>query len=300
MSGTGGAGAGLRALTPLLARAGGHDPCAFGEPVRLIPVSGGSINRVYRVDTSAGRALLFKWLPEAPPGFFAAERTGLEALRGAGPVVVPEVYAASDEGILMEWLEPSPGQEEAAAEELGRGLAAIHRRASQAFGFPSDNFTGLLPQSNAFSPSWTEFYRDQRLLPQLERARELGRLGPERGRLAARLLERLDRWIDEGEVVPSLVHGDLWSGNWIASVKGPALIDPAAYYGDREVDLAMARLFGGFPKAFWTAYAECWPPRAGWEERLPLYQLYYLLIHLNIFGESYGPAVDRILRRYAG
>ncbi len=296
MSDRKGAEAAIRALL-IEAKAG--DLGDVGDPVRISPLSGGSINQVYRVETTAGNTLLAKLRPDAPPGFFSAERIGLETLRQPDALVIPHVFAASKEGILMKWLEPSPEREAAVAETLGRALAAIHRHTAPAYGFESDNFIGLLPQSNDVNPSWTAFYRDRRLAPQFRLARQLGRMTPERDRMAAHLLDRLSRWIDESDVGPSLIHGDLWSGNWIASVKGPALIDPAVYYGDREVDLAMARLFGGFPDRFWSAYAEAWPLRPGWEERLPLYQLYYLLVHLNLFGESYGPSVDRILRRYA-
>lgn len=183
-------------------------------------------------------------------------------------------------------------------EALGQGLAAIHRTTAGAYGFDHDNFVGLLPQPNGWSESWISFYRERRLVPQLEIAARLGRLTPERRTLSERLLDRLPRWIDDTAVRPALVHGDLWHGNWLDTVDGPALIDPAAYYGDREMDLAMASLFGGFSEAFWRAYEEAYPLLPGHEERRPLYQLYYLLIHLNIFGEQYGPGVDRILRAY--
>lgn len=210
----------------------------------------------------------------------------------------------------MEWLEsPSAdgaGDRMAHGEALGRGLAELHRAGAadfgypDAFGYPKDNFVGLLPQKNGWMSRWSEFYRDRRLLPQLEIAAEHGRLTSQRRRLADRLLERLTDWIDDSAVRPSLLHGDLWGGNWLVTTDGPAVIDPAVYFGDREMDLAMASLFGGFPDTFFRSYREAFPLLSGYEERIPLYQLYYLLIHLNIFGESYGPSVDRLLRRYGG
>ncbi|HSH81210.1 MAG TPA: fructosamine kinase family protein, partial [Herpetosiphonaceae bacterium] len=144
-------------------------------------------------------------------------------------------------------------------------------------------------------------FRERRLRPQMDLARAGGRLPATRERLLDRLLERLDRWIDHRPEPPSLIHGDLWGGNWLTNTNGrPALIDPAVYYGHREAELAMCRLFGGFPDTFFAAYDEAWPPLPGRDERLPLLQLYHLLNHLNLFGEGYGGQVDGVLRRYVG
>jgi fructosamine-3-kinase len=149
--------------------------------------------------------------------------------------------------------------------------------------------------------SWRTFFRERRLGFQAELARRHGLLAGERARRLERLMERLDSWIDDGIVQPALLHGDLWGGNFIVGLGGlPALIDPAVCYGDREADLAFTTLFGGFPERFYRAYYEAWPLPAGWQERRDLYNLYHLLNHLNLFGESYGGAVDATLRRYAG
>lgn len=288
----------LGVLEELLRNAQAHSRERWGQVMDVSPLSGGSINRVYRVDLSGGRKLVFKWHPSPPQGFFEAEREGLEALRVHGPLRVPAVYAAGSHGIVMEWLPPAVGEHHRQAEALGVGLAQQHRATAPLYGWEKDNFIGLLPQTNRQSRRWVDFFRDGRLRPQLELAEKKGRLTPQRRRWAEKVLERLEEWIDEEALSPSLLHGDLWGGNWMATVHGPALIDPAVGYGDREMDLAMAQLFGGFPPAFFEAYREAYPLRAGYEERRPLYQLYYLLIHLNLFGESYGPPVDRILRRY--
>lgn len=277
---------------------------ALREPSRVAfqRLGGGQINEVYRLRLPGGSSLLLKWHADPPESFFQAEVDGLAALRATESLRVPRVLASSEHGLLMEWLE-SPSDVntsdlQAYGVALGKGLAKLHRASADAFGYLRDNFVGLLPQYNTWTPKWSEFYRDRRLAPQLVLAAHKGRLGGERRRLAERLLERLSNWIDDQVIRPSLLHGDLWSGNWLTTTDGPAVIDPAVYFGDREMDLAMARLFGGFPDSFFKSYQEAFPLRPGYAERLPLYQLYYLLIHLNIFGESYGPAVDRILCLY--
>jgi fructosamine-3-kinase len=177
----------------------------------------------------------------------------------------------------------------------------MHRATAGAYGLDHDNYIGATPQPNGWMPSWRDFFRERRLRFQAELARRNGLLPAERASRVERLLDRLDRWIDDALVRPSLLHGDLWGGNFIVGPGGgPALIDPAAYYGDREADLAFTRLFGGFPDNFYRAYAAAWPLPAGWQDRRDLYNLYHLLNHLNLFGESYGAQVDAVLRRYVG
>lgn len=285
---------------------------ALEDPSQLAfrRLSGGDINEVYQLRLPGGASLLFKWHADPPPGFFAAETDGLAALRATQSLKVPQVLAFGENGLLMEWLESPSDQASrdrmAYGEALGRGLAQLHRATADslghpaAFGYPKDNFVGLLPQQNGWLSRWSEFYRDRRLMPQLKIAAQNGRLTGQRREWVDRLLARLSDWIDDRQVRPSLLHGDLWGGNWLPTTDGPAVIDPAVYFGDREMDLAMASLFGGFPDTFFQTYKEAFPLLPGYEERIPLYQLYYLLIHLNIFGESYGPSVDRILRRYGG
>jgi len=162
------------------------------------------------------------------------------------------------------------------------------------------NYIGANPQPNEPGPSWVEFFRDRRLGFQRQLARRNGYLDPARERLLERLMSRLTEWIDEAACAPSLLHGDLWGGNFIAGAAGePVLIDPAVYYGDREAEIAFTGLFGGFGPRFYAAYDEAWPLAPGYAERRDLYNLYHLLNHLNLFGEGHGGSVDAILRRYS-
>ncbi|EDY39528.1 fructosamine-3-kinase [Cyanobium sp. PCC 7001] len=184
--------------------------------------------------------------------------------------------------------------------ELGRGLAGLHRRSQggspgPGFGFTSDNFIGSAPQKNGWRAGWADFFVACRLAPQLAMAEARGDTYPG----AAELLERIPRLLQNHACEPVLVHGDLWSGNAGLLENGGAIFDPAAYWGDREVDLAMARLFGGFPTTFFSAYEAAWPLPEGADQRVPLYNLYHLLNHANLFGGSYRHqaqvSIDRLL-----
>ncbi len=285
------------------------------ELTAVRPVGGGDISQTVRVE-AGGRAWLVKWHsrpPKPQPGWlelFEAEAAGLALLASAQVVRVPSVIAhgAAQPGmpayIVMEWIEQRPRStvlfgQRSVGEVLGKQLAALHRAAAPAYGLDHGNYCGATPQDNRWLPTWIGFYGQRRLGFQMELAGRQGLLPAERRRRLERLIGQLDRWIDEGACRPSLLHGDLWSGNWLVDAAGqPVLIDPAVYYGEREAELAMCRLFGGFPADFYAAYDASWPPAPGRDERVPLYQLYHLLNHLNLFGESYGGQVDSILRRY--
>jgi fructosamine-3-kinase len=267
------------------------------------PLGGGCINPSARLDASDGAAYFLKWNAAAPPDVFEAEADGLAALRSAGAragVRVPEVMGVhtgsggQPSWLLLEFVARGPrGARE--GEALGRGLAELHRGRSGAapdrsagFGWRRDNYIGSLPQRNPVTADWAEFWRDWRLLPQLVAARPHFRR--EEARSIDRLLDRVGEALaGAGADGPSLLHGDLWSGNVFPGPGGESvLIDPAAYRGHREVDLAMSELFGGFPTGFLSAYNEAWPLPAEYRRvRRPLYQLYYLLVHVNLFGGSY-------------
>ncbi|HEU4562596.1 MAG TPA: fructosamine kinase family protein [Longimicrobium sp.] len=269
----------------------------------LQPVRGGCISSTWRVETASGPAFL-KHNDAAPAGMFAAEADGLRALRAAAGehLRVPAVLALADgdgDGggwLALEWLEPAPAGRDH-GERLGRGLAALHRSQEGGWGWARDNWIGSLPQANDPAASWPDFWRDRRLRPQLDLARHARRLPATEGEWE-RLLNHLPDLLAVGdEGGPSLVHGDLWSGNARSTATGPAIIDPAVYRGHREVDLAMAELFGGFGEAFFAAYEEAWPLRPGYREhRRGIYQLYYLLVHVNLFGGGYVAQTASTLR----
>jgi protein-ribulosamine 3-kinase len=246
-----------------------------------------------------------KWNADVPAELFQREAECLRELRSAGSgLVVPRVFGAERPAgdrpgfIVMEFLSPAAPRVPSVDEALGRGLAALHRRRSETFGFPSDTYCGSTRQDNTPSESWVEFYRDRRL-GFLERliAEERGWAGGDRrvlDRVAGRLPELLAH-----EPPPSLIHGDLWSGNVMATASGPALVDPACAYADREMEFGITTLFGGFSERFFGAYEEAWPLPAGWRERNGLYQLYHLLNHHRIFGGHYGAEALAVARRYS-
>ncbi|WP_029215088.1 fructosamine kinase family protein [Kallotenue papyrolyticum] len=244
--------------------------------------------------------------PRGWPTPLEAEARGLHLLAATGvlrvPAVIGHLVVPQGELLISEWIETDArGNQQAAAERLGAELAALHRHSAPCYGLDHHNYCGATPQRNTPYRSWLAFWRDERLAFQRDLALQRGLLPPQRQRRLERLMERLDLWIADALTQPALLHGDLWSGNWLIDTQGrPVLIDPAVSYGDREAELALCDLFGGFPETFWRAYAECWPLPAGAAERRPLYQLYHLLNHLNLFGESYGAQVDAVLRRYVG
>ena len=277
---------------------------AAGAPVASsAPAAGGDINRALRARLSDGRELFVKYRPDAPPGMYRGEARGLAWLAEAGGPRVPAVVAVGDDApprfLALEWVErgaPGPGHDK----ELGRGLARLHRAGAPGFGLDQDNFIGSLPQWNAPAASWPEFYASRRLEPLARRAVEDGRLP---GRFLAGL-ERLRALLPDllgPSEPPARLHGDLWGGNAMTGADGrPVLVDPAAYGGHREIDLAMMRLFGGFSGAVFSAYSEAHPLAEGHEERVELHQLYPVLVHVCLFGGGYARSAERILSRHAG
>lgn len=279
----------------------------LGEDVEVSPgrgLGGGCINNAECVTTSAGRFFL-KSNPSPLPGMFAREADGLEALESVGEIEVPAAIHASDGGpdfppfLLTTYIEPGRKQPHF-FELFGQCLADLHRAGTgKRFGFDNDNYLGSTPQPNTWSDDWVEFFRNHRLGHQLRLAERNGH-GGELQRLGGKLLERLGDYLAEPNEPPTILHGDLWGGNYMVAKDGGAvLIDPAVYYGRREADLAMTRLFGGFDRDFYAAYEEVWPLADGSEARLEIYELYHLLNHLNLFGGGYLGGCLQILRRYA-
>lgn len=215
---------------------------------------------------------------------FAAEADGLEALRPyiRVPQVLERGMRSGKAFILLERLDLGRSGDWSA---LGRMLAALHRQTGPRFGWARDNYIGLTPQQNGWRDDWAEFWREHRMRPQVELAKKNG-LAVEMPPLAL---------LENHRPQPSLLHGDLWSGNAGFTANGPVVFDPAVYYGDREADLAMTELFGGFPRAFYEAYNEAFPLDAGYQKRKHVYNLYHLLNHLNIFGSGYLPQVQATL-----
>ena len=266
------------------------------EVSALVVVGGGCINQCYRV--SAGEQDFFVKLnnPDRYPGMFEAEFKGLEALADARTIQVPKPLKFGPDHLIMQWLDSHP-RHQRFWEAFGKQLADLHRKSSRQFGFESDNYIGSLPQANDRCKSWLEFFVTRRLIPQLKLAQASGLLD-------AGILADFDRFMDRLEMLlpeepPSLLHGDLWNGNFVDGPKGlAALVDPAVYYGHREVDLAMTQLFGGFHQDFYEAYHDSFPLLPGWEQRCQLYNLYPLLVHVNLFGSSYVASVRENLKRF--
>jgi len=275
---------------------------ALGADVRSSrSVAGGDINRALCLELTDGRRVFVKHHERAPTGMFEAEARGLAWLAEAGALPGPRVLAVGSGAapfLALEWIE-SARRAENFDELLGRGLAALHTAHPAGFGLDHDNFIGSLPQTNTPLIDWPSFYRERRIRPLYEEART-------RGLVPAAAVEDLEHILAE---LPSLVgvaepaarlHGDLWGGNAMADASGaPVLFDPAVYGGHREVDLAMMRLFGGFRQRVFEAYNEAYPLAPGHAGRVPLYQLYPLLVHVLLFGSSYASQLSRAARAAA-
>jgi fructosamine-3-kinase len=275
-----------------------------GTPTRAAALGGGMINQAARVEVGGERCFV-KWKADAPPGFFEAEARGLALLSASRSFRFPEVVAYGDsvDGqpayLILEWIAAAAEIDQRLyAEKFGHALAALHRVTAASFGLDYDNYAGAMPQYNAPAARWPDFYREQRLIPQIEIARRLGHLPHYRQQLLDAALDRVEDVLGASNNLPSLLHGDLWSGNFIITAGSePALVDPAVYYGDREIEIAFTQLFGGL--AFYLdAYNEVYPLDAGYEYRRPMLQLYPMLNHLNHFGEQYGGGVDAICAYY--
>jgi fructosamine-3-kinase len=267
--------------------------------IDLKSVSGGDINRAAFIRGKNG--IYFIKYNSYPFGseMLISEAHGLSILAASGQMV-PEVIGHGNldkdiYGLVLEWLEPSK-LSSIQAESAGRELARQHKYSSNSFGFGRSNFLATFPQENEWTLSWPEFYADKRIRPLITACINKGYLEPGLSNAS----DRIKRHMVEDYPIerPSLVHGDLWSGNLHPSIDGNAyFIDPAPYFGYREVDIAMTRLFGGFPASFYRAYEEVFPLESGWNDRLEIYQLYYLLYHLFKFGRSYEGSVRKILKK---
>lgn len=264
---------------------------------------GGSIHHALRLNTSAGPHFV-KWNQRSQSANFQAEAQGLEVLRAANkilrfPQVLTQVEGSYAVALVLEYIEPGNSADAHSFwQTLGQGLASLHRQTAPQFGLQHHNFIGSLPQSNRQHTNWPDFFASERLEPMLKLARQKNLLSPSDLKHFDQLQHRLDTLIPEEP--PALLHGDLWSGNLMSGPQGqPWLIDPAVYYGHREAELAFTRLFGGFAEQFYRAYQQDWPLQDGWQQRVKLFNLYPLLVHLNLFGDSYLSQIQESLRRFS-
>lgn len=264
-------------------------------------LGGGCINHASKLETSAGNFFL-KWNDNCAADIFIREAESLQELKKAAgeDLIIPEVIAVKlvDETpgfLVMEFLESaySSGSDE----KLGRGLAKIHQFTHSEFGFYSSNYCGATLQNNLWKNNWAAFFRDNRLLFLLNLIEKERPLPASEMIIYEKLFHRIENLIPK-DSVPVLIHGDLWSGNYMVSAKGPALIDPASYYADREMEFAIITMFGGFSERFYDAYNEVNPLFADWKQRNGLYQLYHVLNHYYLFGGGYRTQALQIAKNY--
>ncbi len=260
------------------------------------PLSGGCINQTY-VLQGCGQHYCVKLNSLACEAMFAAEAEGLQALAASNSIAVPQPICwgvAGHQAFLVMTYFRSGGNREAAA-LLGEQLAQMHRCSQKQFGWRRDNYLGSSPQPNDYRANWLDFWREQRLGFQLQLAARHG-FGEALQSQGERLLQKLDAFFVDYQPVPSLLHGDLWSGNYAVQENGqPIIFDPAVYFGDRETDLAMTELFGGFDKEFYAAYQASWALDTGYRVRKNLYNLYHILNHANLFGGGYVGQAQRMI-----
>lgn len=263
-------------------------------------VSGGSINRAVKV--SSGESELFlKWNGSAPDYFFDKEAEGLKLLKSAGTKLrIPEVIASENPAsgrpgfLLMEYIDEGHGGDSFA---FGAELAVLHQTHSGQFGLDSDNYIGSLPQSNRRHTEWTTFFKEERINPQLKMAIDSKKMDSGILNHWERLASKLDDLLPPAK--PSLIHGDLWGGNYLFDSNGAAaLIDPAVYFGHPEMDLAFSKMFGGFSADFYDGYQSVTKIEAEFSERIPVYNLYPLLVHVNLFGAGYTRRAEQLLKRF--
>lgn len=267
------------------------------EATRPQSIGGGCINNAYLLENDQQRFFV-KTNDARHAAMFAAEATGLETIAASNTIRAPHPIchgaAAGYSYLVLEYIAPGAGNART-ARALGEQLAALHHTTAPRFGFDIDNAIGATPQINTWRDDWIAFYGEHRLRFQFELAAQNGLPLTEEG---AQLIARLPAFFTHAPTRPSLLHGDLWGGNWGSDATGaPVIFDPACYYGDREADLAMTELFGGFPPDFYAAYRAAFPLDPGYDVRKNLYNLYHVLNHFNLFGGGYGPQAQAMTRR---
>lgn len=265
-------------------------------------LGGGCINHASKLETNAGNFFL-KWNDNCPADIFLREAQSLRELKKAAGelLVIPEVFAAKQVDdtpgfLVLEYLENNRSSFNA-DEKLGRGLAKIHQFKNTQFGFDNNNYCGATLQNNLWKNNWAVFFRDNRLQFLLNLIEKERPLPASEVVIYEKLLQRIESLIPK-ESTPVLIHGDLWSGNYMISEKGPVLIDPASYYADHEMEFAIITMFGGFSQRFYDAYNEVNPLPDDWKKRNSLYQLYHVLNHYYLFGGGYRTQAVQIAKSY--
>jgi protein-ribulosamine 3-kinase len=267
----------------------------------LRAVGGGSINKAFCISTKKANYFVKENDALRYPGMFEAEKIGLEWLGKSGgpkvPVVIATITCGDTAFLIMQWIEAGKRSKDQAY-GFGCRLAVLHQNTSSQFGFHMNNYIGSLSQNNGFHKSGPDFFIENRIQPQAALAFTSGYLPLSEQHNFEKLYRNIPNEIPEE--TPALLHGDLWSGNYLTGPDGEAwLIDPAVYFGHREADLAMTKLFGGFEAPFYEGYQEVFPLTAGWKDRIDLFNLYPLLVHLNLFGSGYLNQVITVLRKFS-
>lgn len=267
----------------------------------VLPVSGGDINDAYRIETE--KNIFFAKVNDSQKAYeiINSEAKALMILGNLKGINVPEVIKVSKSHhkaiLILKWID-SGNQSSKSMEFLGTMIANLHLNKAHAFGLDFDNFIGTLPQVNNWADNWLDFYYNCRIQKQLQPAVESGLIPPEYIRKTEKVFNNIQKEMPNAE--PSLLHGDLWAGNYMIDINGdPVLIDPAISYGHREMDIAMMHLFGGFDSNVMNAYSSITPLEYDWENRMRFYQLYYILVHVNMFGGSYVPRALSIIEHYS-
>lgn len=262
---------------------------------------GGDISQAWHLATNKQELFVKCNSHSAASAMFAAEAEGLNALRsafsGVVPVVLGQGLAGSHAFVVMQYLKSSSSPTRNHMQQFGSMLAELHRHTHTAFGWQHSNFIATTTQQNNWCSSWPQFLAEQRILPLVKRLVTTQQFSLHDASAAEMLCKRFEELMPAEP--PSLLHGDLWSGNYMVMADGlPAIFDPAVYYGHREIDIAMTLLFGGFETSFYAAYQESWPLQAGWERRLSIMQLYPLLVHALLFGGAYVSRCRAIVQAY--
>ncbi|MBC8320470.1 MAG: fructosamine kinase family protein [Bacteroidetes bacterium] len=263
-------------------------------------VGGGSINKTFKISTNAGNFFIKKNSISRYPQMFEKEAEGIKILHKVKEIDTPEVIGfgeSGDEAFLILKFISTGIMSHSYWEDFGKKLAKLHKHSNDLFGLNHNNYIGSLNQSNNHHKSWSDFFREERLEKQVKLARNSGSIGKETVLAFDRFYSKIDDIFPNEP--PALLHGDLWSGNFMTNDNGdPVIIDPAVYYGHREMDLGMSQLFGGFDGQFYSSYHRHYPLESGWEERLDYCNLYPLMVHVNLFGGGYLQSVKSILRRF--